>query len=82
MKPEPSEPAASKTQRFWLLGITIALLAWGGFLAVGSFLGGANLQDSFRRGLVVFGCTAAFVAFWWTMLWLRRPDNEADEETH
>ncbi len=64
--------SAEKVQRYMLIGLTIALLGWGIFLAIGSFFGGANLQDSIRRGLVVFGCVSGFLAFWWILLLMRR----------
>lgn len=76
------------TSRRAMIWLTLALLAWGSFLAVGSLLGGANLQNSFRRGLVVIGCMAVFLALWWMLLLTQRrrppepdPDNENSEST-
>ena len=55
-----------------LLGLTIALLAWGAFLGIGSTIGGANLQRSAGRGVVIFICTAIFLGFWWALLLFRK----------
>jgi hypothetical protein len=66
------DQSAEKVQRNLLIGLTVALLAWGAFLAVGSSLGGANLQRNIGRGLVIFVCTAAFLGFWWALLLLRK----------
>jgi hypothetical protein len=41
-------------------------------LALGSFLGGANLRGSAARGLVIFGCVAGFLGFWWLLLLTRK----------
>jgi len=71
-KPDSSKPTAGAgQQRTILIVITVALLAWGGYHAIGSYFGGfggANLQHDARRSLVVFGFMVAFLAFWWVMI--------------
>jgi membrane protein DedA with SNARE-associated domain len=62
---------AAGTQRKILIIITIGLLCWGAYHALGSYFGGfggANLQQDFRRSLVIFGFMVAFLAFWWGMM--------------
>jgi hypothetical protein len=76
MLEQRNDPSAEKVQRNLLIGLTVALLIWGGFLAVGSSLGGANLQRSAGRGLVIFVCTAAFLGFWWALLLFRKRRQE------
>lgn len=52
----------------------LALLAWGIYLAVGGYQA-AREQDTaapLLRSLVIFGCTALFLAFWGGMLLLRK----------
>jgi protein-S-isoprenylcysteine O-methyltransferase Ste14 len=61
--------------------IVLALLLWGGYLAVGAFTHGQS--HFWQRGLMVFGVTVAFVAFWGLMLVVRRRrlQREDDGET-
>lgn len=72
MAEERDDQSAERVQRKLLLGLTIALLAWGAFLGIGSTIGGANLQRSAGRGLVIFICTAIFLGFWWALLLFRK----------
>lgn len=68
---ETTKAVGTGSQKTILIVITIALLAWGGYHAIGSYFGGfggANLQHDARRSLVVFGFMAAFLAFWWAMI--------------
>jgi hypothetical protein len=53
----------------WTLWIMLALLAWGGYLAIGAVRAPGNHQT--LRGLVIFACTAAFLGFWWLALQFR-----------
>ena len=64
----------------WTLWIMLAVLAWGFYLAVGALRAPGNLQS--LRGLIIFGCTVAFLGFWWVALVLRRRrlGAEADDE--
>ena len=65
------ETVGPGSQKVILIVITVALLAWGGYHAIGSYFGGfggANLQPDARRSLVVFGFMVAFLAFWWVMI--------------
>jgi hypothetical protein len=80
MTGERRDPSAEQVQRYLLVGLTLGLVAWGAYLAVGSFLGGANLRGSAARGLVIFGCVAGFLGFWWLLLMLRKhrpPQNRS-----
>jgi hypothetical protein len=72
MSDKPDNLSAEKTQRNLLIGLTLGLIAWGAFLGIGAFLGGANLQGSAGRGLVIFGCMSVFLAFWWTLMLTRK----------
>ena len=58
-----------------LLGVTLGLLAWGSYLAIGGWLGGAysggvHLEPSYalRRGAMIFGFPALFLLGWWRLL--------------
>lgn len=42
------------------LGMVIAVIAWGIYLATGAVLYNAD----YRKGLIILGCTAGFMAFW------------------
>jgi hypothetical protein len=80
MAEERNDPSAEKIQRYLLVGLSAGLLAWGAYLALGSFLGGANLRGSAARGLVIFGCVAGFLGFWWLLLLTRKhrpPQNRS-----
>lgn len=45
-----------------------AVVAWGGFLAIGNYLAGHN----WRGPAMVMGCVFAFLIFWGLMLASRR----------
>ena len=51
-------------------GIMVALLVWGGYLAIGAVRSPGN--HATWRGLIVFGCTIAFLGFWAGALAVRR----------
>jgi hypothetical protein len=54
--------------RQWMIsGIMLAVLAWGATLAAGAVL----FDFDWRKGLIVYGFTAAFLIFWGVMLALR-----------
>lgn len=49
------------------LGLVIAVIAWGIYLATGAVLGPRNFGDyqaDYRKGLVILVTTSGFVAFW------------------
>ena len=48
----------------------VALLVWGGYLAIGAVRAPGN--HATWRGLIVFGCTIAFLGFWMAALAMRR----------
>jgi hypothetical protein len=77
-----NETDSAKLQFTVLIVLTLALLAWGAYHAIGSYFGGfgnENLQHDFRRSLVVLGCMVAFLGFWWWLILTRRPrDNRTD----
>lgn len=54
----------------WTLWIMVAVLIWGGYLAIGALRAPGNLQS--LRGLIIFACTLAFLGFWWLALVLRQ----------
>jgi hypothetical protein len=51
-------------------GIMVALLVWGGYLAIGAVRAPGN--HATWRGMIVFGCTLAFLGFWMAALAMRR----------
>lgn len=55
-------------------GLMLALLAWGIYLAIGAYQAGLTQHTAkpIYRGLIVFGFTALFLAFWGVMLLVRR----------
>jgi len=57
----------SHSRFIWLL--MLALLIWGVLLAVGTLIFPGNL--AIVRGVLVLGCTLAFVGFWVLMLLYR-----------
>lgn len=68
------EPA----RRWWPIAlIAIVLLVWGGMFALGAYLElGSERPDrdgsrAWQKGLIVMGCTLAFLAFWGLALWGR-----------
>lgn len=70
-------PADNSRPIRWLM---LALLAWGGMLALGTFLYRVRESDSIvqatnlplYRGLIVLTCTLAFLGLWLAALALRR----------
>jgi len=59
-----------------IAAIVIGLCVWGGYLAVGSWLGGDKkfqLGPNFWRGVVVTVCFALFLAFWGILWRFRKP---------
>ena len=67
MKPAESFWAQRSTLIF---GIMIAVLLWGGYLAIGAVRAPGNY--SVWRGLIIFGCTLAFLGFWLAALALQK----------
>ena len=72
----------NNTSRRVLIGIIVAVAAWGVFHAVGVYFGGINWNEEvdlrnakypadFRRSLVVLASVLGFLGFWGLMLWLR-----------
>jgi hypothetical protein len=57
------EHANREPSRGLIVWLAAALAAWGLYLAVGAFL----FNHDVRRGLLVFGCMAAFLG-WWLLL--------------
>jgi hypothetical protein len=74
--PDNSNPL--KAQKIVLAILTVSLLAWGSFHAIGAYYGGfgeENLQHDFRRSLVVLACMGAFLGIWWLLILTRKPRN-------
>jgi uncharacterized membrane protein YeaQ/YmgE (transglycosylase-associated protein family) len=66
----------SKVEKTVLAVLTVSLLLWGIFHAVGAYYGGfgqENIQHDFRRSLVVMGFVAAFLGAWWLLILTRKP---------
>ena len=63
---------------FLILCIMVAVLVWGGYLAIGAFHVKANHAN--LRGLIVFGCTVGFLALWLGALAARRRRIEREAE--
>jgi hypothetical protein len=64
---ETARPSGRKL----LIGLTLALAAWGVYHAFGVFFGGfgaANLGYDFRRSLVVLASMGAFLGIWWLLI--------------
>ncbi len=62
-----------------IIAIVIAICIWGGYLAVGTWLGGDakfHLGPNFWRGVVVAVCFTLFLAFW-GILWRTRTPKKA-----
>lgn len=66
MKP----PADFRVQRILIQAIMVALLVWGGYLAIGAVRAGGNHPA--LRGLIVLACSLFFIAFWWIALTVRQ----------
>jgi len=76
MTPEDDQlPANRFPVATWIM---VALLAWGGYLAIGAMWFGGTL--ALWRGLIVFVCTLAFLGFWWLALVVRQRQLRADDE--
>lgn len=56
--------------------IMLALLIWGGLLALGSWLYGGN--HPLLRAAIIFGVTLAFLGFWLLMLKTRYSITEGN----
>ena len=72
----------TKIQKTVLVILTVGLLGWGSFHAVGAYFGGfggENLQHDFRRSLVVLACMTAFLALWWWLILTRKPRGSRTE---
>jgi hypothetical protein len=71
-----SDTDAVKVQKVMLAILTVALLAWGGFHALGAYFGGfgnENIQHDFRRAMVVLGCFGLFLGIWWVLILTHKP---------
>jgi hypothetical protein len=73
------DQANNQPKRWWwpIAIIAAALLVWGGMFALGAYLDlGSERPDDgnfrgWQKGLIVMGCTLAFLAFWGAALWNR-----------
>ena len=67
---------SAKVQKTVLTVLTVSLLVWAAYHAIGAYYGGfgsENLQHDFRRSLVVVGCMSVFLAVWWLLMLTRKP---------
>jgi hypothetical protein len=65
MKPSQTEPP--RPVAMWIM---VAVLVWGGYLALGALWAGGN--HAAWRALIVFTCTLAFLGLWWAALAVRQ----------
>jgi membrane protein DedA with SNARE-associated domain len=75
MKPNSD---SAKVQKIVLVILTVSLLAWGAFHALGAFFGGfggENIQHDFRRAIVVLACMGTFLGIWWLLILTRKRRN-------
>jgi predicted permease len=63
-----SQSVQNDPSRRWIVLLVVALAAWGLYHAIGAFL----FNKDVRRGLVVLACMALFLAFWLSLLMLRK----------
>jgi hypothetical protein len=56
--------------RLPIVYIVLALLAWGGLLALGAFL--FRGQYDVRKPFIILACVGVFVGFWGLMIWVHR----------
>jgi hypothetical protein len=73
-----TSPTGLRTQWRIIQGIMVALLVWGGYLAIGAVQAGGPRPA--LRGLVVFGCSLFFLGFWLVALAVRQ--RRLDRERH
>jgi hypothetical protein len=71
-------PATDRVQWRIIQAIMVALLVWGGYLAIGAVQAGG--PRPVLRGLVVLGCSLFFLGFWLIALTLRQ--RRLDRERH
>jgi|GEM_PF-2677898 hypothetical protein len=78
---EPAAPGADSKTRSLTTWIMVAVLVWGGLLALGSYLFGGTLPV--LRAAIVFGATVAFLGLWLAALAMRkhRLARESDERS-
>ena len=60
----------------WIGLLVAALAAWGLYHAVGAFL----FNKDVRRGLVVLACMALFLAFWLSLLRVRKSRQQRNND--
>ncbi|MDX1948614.1 MAG: hypothetical protein SFU86_24720 [Pirellulaceae bacterium] len=70
-----TESAKGPNIALWIIA---ALVAWGGYLAVGSYLHGRTML--WQRSAIVFGVVVLFAGFWLVMLAARRRRLAREEE--
>jgi threonine/homoserine/homoserine lactone efflux protein len=75
MEAAPTEDTRSDRDQprspwFGLGGLMLAVLGWGGLLAVGSYLAGRGRSG--LRAVTILGTTAAFVLLWAGVVWWRQ----------
>jgi hypothetical protein len=73
---KPSE-AAPRPRASVVAIIMVALLVWGGYLAIGAVRFGGSLAA--WRGFIVFACTLGFLGLWWLALTYRQRRAHDDE---
>jgi lipopolysaccharide export LptBFGC system permease protein LptF len=69
-------PSNSIQTRYLLMGIMLAVIAWGVLHAVGA----VGFNGNPWRGAIVIASSAAFVGLWWLLLAGRRPRGSEGSE--
>ena len=64
---KPAEQPPPRPVTMWIM---VAVLVWGGYLALGALRAGGN--HAAWRGLIVLACTLAFLGLWWVALAVRQ----------
>jgi hypothetical protein len=78
---EPAAPNADSKTPSMTTWIMLAVLVWGGLLALGAYLFGGN--HAVERGAIVLAVTVGFLGLWMGALTMRkrRLARESDERS-
>jgi drug/metabolite transporter (DMT)-like permease len=66
-----SEPRSKYSPRLILAAIMLALLAWAGYIAAGSYWVARENNSNPWRGVIVLLSMAVFLGFWLLALWVQ-----------
>jgi hypothetical protein len=75
----PNLRQGSKLTRLWpALAIAAAVLIWGSYIAIGA---ATHETKDVRKASIIFGCTMAFLLFWFVFLFRTRTNDRASVST-